>query len=151
MNKRKDHVYFYNDPEVNFKPDEDLVRLWRMAKVCICPSCRTDWTDRLNAYRVYMLFCPLEEALTLLASTKSLIPQFCPPTGWVRRALPAETSLGEEDVAQMNSSGMGIEIHFDSPQYRTMANGGLFTWPAIRSVRRLRLKLVSSRRMFLPK
>ncbi|KAH7723051.1 Transcription initiation factor IIEbeta subunit [Aphelenchoides avenae] len=33
VNKRKDHVYFFNDPDVDFKPDEDLVRLWRGAKV----------------------------------------------------------------------------------------------------------------------
>jgi transcription initiation factor TFIIE subunit beta len=33
VNKRKDHVYFYNDPDISFKPDEEFVKLWRTATV----------------------------------------------------------------------------------------------------------------------
>ncbi|CAD5212041.1 unnamed protein product [Bursaphelenchus okinawaensis] len=33
VNKRKDHAYFYNDPEVDIKIDEEFVKLWRTCNV----------------------------------------------------------------------------------------------------------------------
>lgn len=33
MNKRKDKAFFYNDPEVDMKIDEEFVKLWRGVNV----------------------------------------------------------------------------------------------------------------------
>jgi hypothetical protein len=33
VNKRKDHAYFFNDPETDYKIDSDFVSLWRLVAV----------------------------------------------------------------------------------------------------------------------
>lgn len=33
VNKRKDHAFYYNDPEVDMEIDEDFVKLWRSVNV----------------------------------------------------------------------------------------------------------------------